>query len=97
MAGATAAHESLAALVRPRHYLPYRLCALRETVQHSNKLNLQQLHQILVTTIADQRRLVPDGLKIDLLPGPPHFSELLLVGQDGVESLGNLVNVEEPH
>jgi hypothetical protein len=41
--------------------------------------------------------LIPNGLKIHLLPRAPHLGQLFLVGQYCVQSLSDLVNVEESH
>lgn len=61
-------HQSLTAFVRPCHNFSDRLCTLGQALQHSNELNLEQLNQILMATVADQRRLVPNGLEIYFLP-----------------------------
>ena len=41
MVCAATSHQSLAALIRPRHDLTYRLVALDQTIQHSNELNFE--------------------------------------------------------
>jgi hypothetical protein len=47
--------------------------------------------------VADECRLISNGLKIDLFPGTTHLSELLLICEDTIQSLSDLVNVEESH
>ena len=47
--------------------------------------------------IADECRLIPNGLEVDLFPRPAHLRKLLLIGEDSVQSLSNLVDVEESH
>lgn len=83
------AHEPLTALVRPRHYISYRLRAFRETIHQAAEFDLQQLNEIFVSAIADECRLIPDRLKVDLLPRTAHLCKLLLIGKDRIQSLRN--------
>ena len=53
MVCAATSHQSLAAFIRPRHDLTDRLGALGQTIHYGNELNFEQLHQVLVTTIAN--------------------------------------------
>jgi hypothetical protein len=55
------------------------------------------LNEIFVSAIADECRLIPDRLEVDLLPRTAHFCKLLLIGEDSIQSLRNLVDVEESH
>ena len=77
------AHETLAALVRPRHDVANGVRALAKTVQQADKFDLEQLHEVLVPAVAHERGLVADRLEVDGLPGAAHVCELLLVREDG--------------
>lgn len=50
-----------------------------------------------MTAVADECRLVPNGLEVDLFPRSTHFCELLLISEDSIQSLSNLVDVEESY
>jgi len=50
-----------------------------------------------MATVAHQGGLVPDGLKINLLPRTTHFRELLLISQNCVQGLSDLIDVQESH
>jgi len=50
-----------------------------------------------VPAVADECRLVPNGLEVDLFPRTAHLGKLLLIGEDCIQGLGNLVDVEESH
>jgi hypothetical protein len=50
-----------------------------------------------VPAVADECRLVSNRLEIDLFPGTAHICELLLIREDTVQSLSDLVDVEESH
>ena len=90
-------HEPFTALVRPRHNIPHRLCAFSKTIHHTAKFDLQQLNKVFVPAVADECRLVSDRLEIDLFPRAAHLCELLLIREDTIQSLGDLVDVEESH
>jgi hypothetical protein len=51
-------HQTLTALVCPCHDLTDRLTALCKTIQYTNKLNFEQLHQVFMATIENQSTLV---------------------------------------
>jgi hypothetical protein len=55
------------------------------------------LNEVFVPAIADERRLVSYRLEIDLFPGAAHICELLLIREDAIQSLSDLVDVEESH
>lgn len=74
MVCAATSHQSLTAFIRPCHDLTDRLGALGQTIHYSNELDLEQLHQVLVTTIANQSTLVANRFKIYFLPRPAHLS-----------------------
>ena len=61
-------HQSLGTLVSPRHHFSNWLVALRQRVHHSDKLDLEKLHEILVATVAHQGGLVPDRFEVHFLP-----------------------------
>jgi hypothetical protein len=90
-------HEPLTALVRPRHYISHGLCALSKTIHQAPEFDLQQLNEIFVPAVADECRLVPNGLEVDPFPRTAHLGKLLLIGEDCIQGLGNLVDVEESH
>jgi hypothetical protein len=50
-----------------------------------------------VTAIADECRLVSNGLEVNLLPRSTHLCKLLLIGEDSIQGLGDLVDVKETH
>ncbi len=50
-----------------------------------------------MATIADKCRLVSNGLEIDLFPRTTHFCKLLLISKDGIQGLGDLIDIEESH
>jgi hypothetical protein len=50
-----------------------------------------------VTAVADECRLVSNGLEVDLFPRSTHLCKLLLIGEDSIQRLSDLVDVEESH
>lgn len=50
-----------------------------------------------MATVADKCRLVSNRLEIDLFPRTTHFCKLLLICEDGIQCLGDLVDIEESH
>lgn len=50
-----------------------------------------------MTAVADQSRLVPDRLEIDIAPRAPHIGQLLGIGEDRGEGLCDLENVQKAH
>lgn len=50
-----------------------------------------------MSAITNQSGLVSDRFKIDFLPGPAHVGELFLVGEDGIQCLGDLIDIQEPY
>jgi hypothetical protein len=73
------------------------LLALLEGLQESGKLDLQELDEIFMPAVANKGGLISNRLEIDLGPRPAHLSHLLGVGDDRVESLSDLINVEIAH
>lgn len=50
-----------------------------------------------MSAIANQCRLIPDRLEIDLGPGSAHVGQLFGVLEDGSQCLSDLINVKETH
>ena len=98
-------HEPFAARVRPIHHLPHGFedrgdthgGTSDEAIEDRNKVDFEELDEVFVAAVADECGLVPDGLEVDLGPGATHVRELLAVGEDGGEGLGDLEHVEESH
>jgi len=47
--------------------------------------------------IANESRLVSNGLEVDLFPRTAHLRKLLWIREDSIQRLSDLVNVEESH
>jgi len=91
------AHQAFAALVSPAHDLADRLGGLGDHVQQGDKLYLEKLDEVFVAAVAYQGRLIANGFKVDFRPRLAHLNELLLIGKNSVESLSDLIDVQEAH
>lgn len=88
--------QPFANLVRPNNDVPHRFRTTLQPLKHSEELYFKQRMQVLMTTVAHERGLVPHALEVDLAPTAGHVAELLRVRHDGCKGLRHLVDVKEP-
>jgi len=97
MVCAAATHKPLAAFVGPAHNLTNWFVCFTKTVQKADKFDFKQLHKVFMTAVANESRLISDRFEIYFLPRSAHLGQLFGIREDGVECLGDLIDVKEAH